>query len=254
MTDKPSACDACTTTDAFSAAITMAFQPIVDVKLKRIYGYEALVRGPEGQPASSILSKVTAENRYAFDQACRVKAIEQAAAHGLDRRLSINFMPNAVYDPKACIRATLAAATRVRFPLDLITFEITEDERITDTAHLSGIISEYRRHGFRVALDDFGAEYAGLNSLIALTVDVVKLDIGLVRDIDRNDRLRIITLGMIGVCQRLGIDIVAEGVERREELDVLTEAGVKYVQGYLFARPALDRLLKDEDITFSASL
>lgn len=246
---KPSpGCGACA--DGFSTAFTMAFQPIIDVKLKRIYAYEALVRGPEGQPASTILSEVTAENRYAFDQACRVKAIEQAAALGLDRRLSINFMPNAVYDPKACIRATLAAATRVQFLLDQITFEITEDERITDTAHLSGIISEYRRHGFRVALDDFGSEYAGLNSLIALTADIIKLDIGLVRDIDRNERQRIITLGMIDVCQRLDIDVVAEGVERREELDVLTGAGVKYVQGYLFARPTLNRLLKDEDIAF----
>jgi len=236
--------------DVATPTFSMAFQPIVDVKERRIYGYEALVRGPEGQSAASILSQINAENRYAFDQACRVKAIEQAAALGLDRKLSINFLPNAVYEPKACIKATLAAARRVRFPLDLITFEITEDERIRDTKHLQAIISEYRSHGFRVALDDFGAEYAGLNSLSALHVDAIKLDISLVRNIDQDERRRTITLGMIKVCQDLKIDVVAEGVERSEELSILREAGVRYMQGYLLARPAVNKLVRDQEITY----
>lgn len=240
-------CGACGQ-DVAVPSFTMAFQPIVDVEEQRIYGYEALVRGPDGQSAASILSQINAENRYAFDQACRVKAIEQAAALGLDRKLSINFLPNAVYEPKACIRATLAAANRVRFPLDLITFEITEDERIRDTKHLQGIITEYRNHGFRVALDDFGAEYAGLNSLSALNVDVIKLDMALVRNIDQDERRRIITLGMIRVCQSLKIDVVAEGVERREEMSILREAGVRYMQGYLLARPTVNKLIGDGEI------
>ena len=244
------ACGACANGEGFSTAFLMAFQPVIDLQQRRISGYEALVRGPAGQPATTVLSEVTAENRYAFDQACRVKAIEQAASLGLDRRLSINFLPNAVYDPQACIRATLAAAKKFHFPLDLITFEITEYERISDSAHLQGIITEYRRHGFRVALDDFGAGYAGLNSLASLTADIVKLDMALVRDIDRDKRQRIIALGMIKVCQELDIDIIAEGVERPEELAVLADAGVRYIQGYLFARPLLNQLTRDEDIAY----
>ena len=129
-------CSACVAGDGFEIPFIMASQPIVDIKERRIYGYEALVRGPQGESAASVLSQITAETRYAFDQACRVNAISQAAALGLNRRLSINFMPNAVYNPKNCIRATLTEAHRVNFPLDLITFEITEDERITDSAHL----------------------------------------------------------------------------------------------------------------------
>lgn len=248
MTTSEGKCGACAE-DVATPPFIMAFQPIVDVKAQRIYGYEALVRGPEGQPASSVLSQLNAENRYAFDQACRVKAIEQAARLGLDRKLSINFLPNAVYSPKACIQATLVAANRVHFPLNLITFEITEDERIRDTKHLQGIISEYRSHGFRVALDDFGSEYAGLNSLSALHVDAIKLDITLVRDIDRDARRRTITLGMIKVCQDLKIDVVAEGVERPKELAVLRAAGVPYVQGFLFARPMVDSLVTDAEIS-----
>jgi EAL domain-containing protein (putative c-di-GMP-specific phosphodiesterase class I) len=249
MAEQDKKCGACgqeVTTPPF----IMAFQPIIDIQKRRIHGYEALVRGPEGQPAPTVLSQINAENRYAFDQACRVKAIQQAAALKLDRKLSINFMPNAVYEPKACIRATLAAAAASRFPLDLITFEITEDERIRDTKHLQGIITEYRNQGFRVALDDFGAEYAGLNSLSALHVDAIKLDIALVRNIDQDQRRRTIVLGMIKVCHDLKIDIVAEGVERVEELSVLHDAGVQYVQGYLFARPMLNSLVRDDEIAY----
>lgn len=240
-------CGACGT-DAATPSFTMAFQPIVDVQQRRIHGYEALVRGQHGEPAQSVLSQVNAENRYAFDQACRVKAIESAAALGLDRKLGINFLPNAVYEPKACIKATLAAASRANFPLHLITFEITEDERISDTHHLQRIISEYRSHGFKVALDDFGAEYAGLNRLSDLHVDTIKLDIAMVRNIDQDARRRTITLGMIKVCQDLNIEVVAEGVERVEELAILRDAGVRYVQGYLFAKPLVKQLISDADL------
>jgi len=89
-------CEGCRNGEDFPVPFSMAFQPIVDVIDRRIYSYEALVRGPDDQSAASVLARVTPENRYTFDQACRVKAIEQAAALGLTRRLSINFLPNAV--------------------------------------------------------------------------------------------------------------------------------------------------------------
>jgi EAL domain-containing protein (putative c-di-GMP-specific phosphodiesterase class I) len=80
----------------------MAFQPVVDLDSQKIYAYEALVRGAQGESAASVLAAVTEENRYAFDQACRVKAIATASRLGLDRRLNINFKPNAVYHPESC--------------------------------------------------------------------------------------------------------------------------------------------------------
>jgi EAL domain-containing protein (putative c-di-GMP-specific phosphodiesterase class I) len=81
-----------------------------------------------------------------------------------------------------------------------------------------------------------------------MIVDVVKLDIALVRDIDHDQRRRTIALGMIKVCQELGVDVVAEGVERTQELKVLRDAGVRYVQGFLFSRPVVNSLVKDSDI------
>jgi EAL domain-containing protein (putative c-di-GMP-specific phosphodiesterase class I) len=96
----------------------MAFQPIVDLRTQLVGDYEALVRGPNGEPALSVLSQVSDETRYRFDQAARVTAIETAGAlfKGQDLKLSINFMPNAVYEPTACIQKSLAAAKRVQFP------------------------------------------------------------------------------------------------------------------------------------------
>src|SRR4051812_23013604 len=104
-------CEGCRNAEPFPIAFTMAFQPIVDISAGSIWGYEALVRGANGEGAAAVLGQVTEANRYTFDQACRVKAIELAGRllpRDSTARLSINFMPNAVYEPRACIKATLA--------------------------------------------------------------------------------------------------------------------------------------------------
>src|SRR4051812_4257890 len=124
-------CEGCRDGAGFELPFTMAFQPIVDVQDRRIFAHEALVRGVGGEGAFSVLKAVEESNRYAFDQQCRVKAIELATQLDLPKdgaNLSINFMPNAVYEPRACIRLTLATAMRTGFPLNRIIFEFTEDE------------------------------------------------------------------------------------------------------------------------------
>lgn len=229
-------------------AFQMAFQPIVDVSARRIYGYEALVRGPQGEGAAWVLAQVTESNRYAFDQACRVKAIAAAARLGLDRRLSINFMPNAVYHPEACLRLTLAAAAEHGFPPELITFEFTEDERIGDHTHITSIIETYRRHGFTTALDDFGAGFAGLSLLADFQPDRIKIDRHLVTGIDADRPRQAIVQGLVVTTKMLDIALVAEGVERAEERDCLVAMGIDHFQGYLFARPAIGRLVADDEI------
>ncbi|MBC7136526.1 MAG: EAL domain-containing protein, partial [Oceanibaculum nanhaiense] len=117
----------------------MAFQPILDARRQEIYAHEALVRGVNGESAGKILGQVTEENRYWFDQQCRVRAIELAADLGLQQRLSINFLPNAVYEPAACIRMTVETARRVGLPLDRIIFEVTEGEQVVDHDKLIAI-------------------------------------------------------------------------------------------------------------------
>jgi EAL domain-containing protein (putative c-di-GMP-specific phosphodiesterase class I) len=223
----------------------MAFQPILDVETGLPFAYEALVRGTAGEPAASILAQVTAENRYAFDQMCRVKAIETAAAAGLlhgGARLSINFLPNAVYSPRACIQLTLKTAAAAGFPTDRLIFEFTENEEMSDPEHVAGIVHSYREMGFGTAIDDFGAGHAGLNLLARFQPDIVKLDMALVRGIEDSLARRVIVDGVARMCRKLGIALVAEGVETAAELRTLRDLGIRYIQGYLIARPAFRAL------------
>lgn len=226
----------------------MAFQPIVDIQASRIDAYEALARGPAGEGAGHVLAQVTPDNKYAFDQACRTKAIELAAGLGMDRRLSINFLPNAVYEPQACIRATLQAAARTGFPLDRLTFEILESENIVETGHLLNIVNEYRKHGFKIALDDFATGYSGLSRLAELRPDIVKVDRALVSGCDK-DRVRLaIIAGVIGVGEAVGIQVILEGAERVEEVQALRTVGARFIQGFYFARPSFENIVLDVDI------
>ena len=237
---------ACADTSQFS--FVMAFQPVVDIETRTIYSYEALVRGPNGEGAAHVLAGITENNRYAFDQACRVRAIATAARLGLQKRLNINFLPNAVYHPEACLKLTLAAAEKHRFPPNLITFEFTEDEQVIDRDHLKAIIQTYRKHNFMTALDDFGAGFAGLALLADFHPDCIKIDRCLVSGIESNLARQAIVAGIIRTASMMGIFVVAEGVERPQEVDFLRAQGVRLFQGFLFARPAIEKLIPPEDI------
>ena len=238
-------CTGCRDGADLDIAFSMAFQPIVDMATGKPYAYEALARGPDGEGAMTVLSRVTEENRYAFDQACRVKAIELAVAAGLldgDARLSINFLPNAVYSPLACIQLTLKTASAVGLPLDRLIFEFTEGERIASPEHVQNIIDAYRRMGFGVAIDDFGAGHAGLGLFARFTPGILKLDMELVRDIGADPRRRAIVGATVAMCAELETLLIAEGVETAEEAETLASLGVRYLQGYLLARPGFETL------------
>ena len=223
----------------------MAFQPIVNLAERRIYAFEALARGLRNEPAGQVMAQLDAENLYSFDQACRVKAIELASRLGMQAtgaRLSINFMPSAVYRPEACIQSTIRAAQRFQFPTKNLIFEVTESERIRDEEHLQNIFLEYKRRGFLTAIDDFGAGYAGLNLLAKFQPDILKIDMELTRSIHERHASRAIVAAILSVCRELGIQPIAEGIETREELRTLEDMGVELFQGYLFARPEFEAL------------
>ncbi|MBI1261695.1 MAG: EAL domain-containing protein [Rhizobiales bacterium] len=225
----------------------MAFQPIYDTANARVWGYEALIRGTVGEGAPTMLARVAPEQKYRFDQACRVKAIELAARlfpADENLKLSINFMPNAVYEPAACLKATLLAAKRSDFPKSAIMFEFTEDEEISDPMHLTNIITEYRKHGFTTAIDDFGAGHAGLGLLVDFQPDLIKIDMKIIRDIDTSRARQAVVSGIVGIARALDITVLAEGIETEAEFAVLKAAGIRLFQGYWFARPAFEMLPK----------
>lgn len=231
---------------------TMAFQPIVDIETQRIVAHEALVRGLGGEGAKDVLSRIDKTNVYAFDQACRTRAIGLASRIGLQTRLNINFLPNAVYEPAACIRATLDAAARTGFPIRSLTFEMVENEDVAESGHLRRIIETYRRIGFGIALDDFGTGYSGLARLAELQPDTIKVDRALVMDCDRNPIRRAILANVVALGREIGTQVVLEGVERVEEVEALRAIGGRFMQGYFFARPAFEALVSETDMPWAA--
>lgn len=235
-------CNFCQEGPPLPFEFTMAFQPIVNLKDRSVFAYESLVRGVDGASAGHILAQINEKNRYSFDQACRVKSVELAARLSLPCFVSINFLPNAVYQPANCIRATLETARAVNFPTSRIIFEITESEQLVDKEHLKGIIREYKRQGFKTAIDDFGAGYSGLHLLAEFQPDIIKLDMQLLRAIDQDTVRQAIVEGILGVCRALSIDVIAEGVETTAELQHLHSMGINLFQGFLFAHPAIEAL------------
>lgn len=238
-------CQGCRGGVGLPFAFTMAFQPIVDIVARRVWAYEALVRGVNGEGAATILDMVESNLIYGFDQACRVKAVELAGKlfdREDDALLSINFMPNAVYEPNACIRATLEAARKARFRQDRIMFEFTENEKMRDIDHVRHIVDTYKKRGFTTAIDDFGAGYAGLGLLAELKPDVIKIDMALVRGIDGSAAKRAIVAAIVSMAADLKIVPLAEGIETRAELDCIRALGIRLCQGFVFARPGVETL------------
>ncbi len=238
-TSKPKPCDLCSTRPGskFTEDITMAFQPIFDTTTGRVYAQEALVRGADGRGAGQIFEHVTDANRYHFDQTCRTTAIRVATELGIDSPISINFMPNAVYEPKNCIQQTLRAAERYDFDIRRIIFEFTEAENVMDSSHLISIIGTYRELGFRTAIDDFGAGYSGLNLLADIVPDIIKFDRHLIIDVDRDRTRQILVRNLVKMCGDLGVVPIAEGIETSAELETLQSLGLRLIQGYHLAKP-----------------
>jgi len=242
LSPKKFSCNECREGAGLDFNFTMAFQPIVNTKTKSVFSQEALVRGLNQESAYSILSNVSEKNRYQFDQACRVKAIELASRLKIDSYLNINFLPNAVYKPESCIRTTLEASKTYNFPLNRLIFELTEGEEVLDHAHVISIFEAYKKYGFLTAIDDFGAGYSGLNLLAKFQPDLIKIDIELVRDIHLKRAAQIIVKSLVSVCQELKIDVIAEGIENIEEFKVLRDFGINLFQGFLFAKPSWESL------------
>ncbi|MFW6413062.1 MAG: EAL domain-containing protein [Oceanicaulis sp.] len=232
--------------------ITFAFQPIVDMRDRTIFAQEALVRGTDGTGAGAILAQVSSADIHAFDRKCRIGAVKAAARLGVGSTLlSLNTMPNAVYDPQTCLRTTIAAANAANFPIDRIMFEMTEHEAIEDLDHFVSIVKSYKDMGFTTAIDDFGAGSSGLTLFASVLPDIVKLDAKLISGIHKSRVQSVIVGNMVDMCSKFGIGVVAEGIEAAEEALRLRELGVHLFQGYYFARPAFEAMTGEDAIVWA---
>ena len=214
----------------------MAYQPIVEASTGALFAYEALLRSNE--PAlpnpEAILDAAEKLGRLEdVGRAVRKKAPEPIESAPPPALLFVNLHATDLEDETlgAPTSALTAIAPRV-------VFEITERAALPDAKDVRRAVARLREQGFRIAIDDLGAGYAGLTTFATLEPEFVKLDMSLVRSIHTSSVKQKLVGSMRKLCSDMGIAVVAEGIELTEERDVIVELGCELLQGYLFARPA----------------
>jgi EAL domain-containing protein (putative c-di-GMP-specific phosphodiesterase class I) len=224
------------------ANVQTVYQPVVGLQNGKILGYEALARGPRNTPwhSPAVLFKVAEEHDLAFelDCLCRKVALNGSrkwAKSGL--KLFLNCLPSAIHDPnfgERNLRHTLESCGLK--PSDLV-LEISERESIKNFSIFRDICERYRSFGIKVALDDTGAGYAGLEAVMQLAPDYIKADISLVRAIDRDSGRRVLLQALQNIAEEMGAQVIAEGIETEEEFAAVRRLGIPFGQGYLLGRP-----------------
>jgi EAL domain-containing protein (putative c-di-GMP-specific phosphodiesterase class I) len=221
---------------------SFAFQPIVDVRNREIISYEALVRGPHGEPSASVFAQVPRHNISKFDEICRSKAIYLASRLNIPNHLNLNLSMEGIYEVDLNITATFHASIHSGIPVNNIVFEVLETESLTDQRNLLKYLQIIQDFGFKTAIDDFGAGYSGLKLLVKYQPNYIKLDRDIISNIHQDCVKQSVFSGIQQICAPLSIEIVAEGVETAEEFRWLNRAGVSIFQGYYFAKPAFEAL------------
>jgi len=212
----------------------MAYQPIVRCTDKTVFGYEALVRTREPSVPHPGVLLDAAERLGALERLGR--AIRGAVASSLnpadDFAVFVNLHPMDLLDE------TLFSLDSPLYPFAArVVFEITERESLRNVAEAQSLVRTLRQLGYRVAIDDLGAGYAGMSSFAALEPELVKIDMSLVRDIDQNPTAQKVVESLVRLSHSLSAEVVAEGIEKPAERDMLMSLGCDLLQGYLFARP-----------------
>lgn len=226
-------------------AFSVAFQPIVDVHTRSIFSYEALLRGKNNEPAGQVLGGQSEEAIGQIDTQSHAIAVQLAAYHGLQTCLNLNILPSNAAIMPGSIDRLLQALPRYQISARQVVLEVVESEMVHDLDGFAAAIRQYRNSGLQFAIDDFGAGYAGLSLLAEFQPGFVKLDMGLVRGVHQRGPRQAIIRGILRTCMELGIDVIAEGVETPEEYHRLRDEGISLFQGYLFARPAFEKLASD---------
>lgn len=230
-------------------ALTTHFQPIVNLSTNEIYGYESLARGVSDEGALIYPDKLFAWARegdmlFYLDRACRETSLKTAAVKNISAKVFINFIPTAIYDPMHCLASTVKWAKQLDFDPKNIIFEVIESDLVTDINHLKKILDYYKSQGFMVALDDVGSGYSTLNMIAKLLPDIIKIDREIMDGIDTNPANQSIFRAIVSIAKENGILVLAEGVERAQEVAFACANGADLAQGYYFGKPSSEPIRK----------
>ncbi len=213
----------------------VAFQPIVSASSRSIFGYEALMRSADAALPGPTHLLEAAERLGALDDLGRLirrRAVEPLLSAPPDTLLFVNLHPKDLLDPD--LTDPEAPLTRVA---SRVILEVTERASLSGLDDVHERVAKLRTLGYRVAVDDLGAGYAGLTSFALLEPEIVKIDMALTRDIDRSPVKQKLVASLTGLCREMNLVIVTEGVETAAERDTLVGLGCDLLQGYLFAKP-----------------
>jgi len=233
--------------DAVETHIDYAFQPIVNARSGATFGFEALMRGYEAAGQPSIGAVLDSADRlgvlHRTDIILREKAISAFVARmgGSGLRLFFNLDARVLASPDYRPHLTAQLLSRYGLLPTAMCFELPESQSVEDGWRVRSMLDRYRVQSYMLAIDDFGTGFSGLKLLYDQQPDIVKLDRFFVSGIDADNKKRMFVASIVQLARVLGILVVAEGVETEAELAVCREIGCDLVQGYLIARPTLDR-------------
>jgi EAL domain-containing protein (putative c-di-GMP-specific phosphodiesterase class I) len=221
-------------------ALRAVYQPVIDLLEKRVVGYEALIRIPDNSfPGPDQLFQAAYDNDsvWKLDRLCRERAIRGAQGLKEDELLFLNLEPDSIHDPSLRSETTFALLRDMGLKPAQVVLEMTEHSAVRDFTALRQLLNYLQFHGFRLAVDDVGSGYSGLKSIAEIKPDFIKIDMALIRDIHQHPIKQDLTGTIARFSISSGITLIAEGVETSEELRCLQTLGVRYAQGFLFARP-----------------
>lgn len=220
--------------------VTPQYQPIVNLVNDGLVGWEGLIRGPKDTALESPLALFALAERLGhlrdLERLCRERTIAGADLQPQEK-LFLNIHPRTLTDPTFREGETRTLIETRQLRADRIVFEITEHQAIDDYALLRRVVNHYRKQGYQIALDDTGAGYSGLVTLMEVKPDVVKIDMNLIRRLHEDQTKQDIVRAICQVSSGFGAVVIAEGIETPEELAAVRRCGVPYGQGYLLGVP-----------------
>ena len=222
--------------------ITTYYQPIISLKNSEVLGYEALSRGPVNSyfhsPEKLFDFAKKINKVWELDLLCRLNAIKKAKGIIDNKLLFINIDSDIINDPLFRKGFTKEFLDNHNIDSSHVIFEITEHTAVADYKMFNEVLENYRQQGYRIALDDVGEGYSGLRLMTEVRPDFIKIDMSLIRNIDKDMMKKELLKSFQRFAKITNIHLVAEGIETYDELKTLIEIGIPYGQGYYLQRPS----------------
>ncbi len=221
--------------------IYSVYEPVVEVGSRTVFGYEALARGPQGSRFHSptALFDAAEQNDLVFelDCVCRSSGLAGAIDFPAGTKLFLNIRPTTIHDPSFQEDRLIETLERSRLSPSDVVFEISEQESIRAFGAFREMRDYYRNLGFQFALDDTGTGYAGLEELLELEPDFIKIDRSMVSGVDRDPARQDVLVALLQLAEKMGAQVIGEGLDTLEELEMLGRLGIRFGQGWLFGHP-----------------